>query len=178
MQGWRRRNPLFSGRFGLLIAVVILGLAAWISDRLEPVQSDLAGRAYATDGDTLHLNGQRLRLLGIDAPELEQMCRDKADISWPCGQVAKSRLNSLIGSAELICHPSGHDKFGRILAACDAGGSDLGAAMMLDGLAVSYDRYKAEEAVARDGKVGIWQGRFERPQQWRADARSGGAGET
>jgi endonuclease YncB( thermonuclease family) len=103
------------------------------------VQSDLAGRAYASDGDTLHLNGQRVRLLGIDAPELEQMCRDKADISWPCGQVAKSRLNSFIGSAERFWHPSGHDKYGHILAACDAGGDDLGAAMMRDGLAVSYD---------------------------------------
>jgi endonuclease YncB( thermonuclease family) len=173
MRRWRRQNSLLSGRFGWVIVVVVFGLAALIAARLEPVQTDLSGRAYVADGDTLHLNGQRVRLLGIDAPELNQICWDQSGASWPCGRRARDRLSSLIAKATIACHPSGHDKYGRVLASCDANGADIGAVLMREGLAVSYDGYKAEEATARRAKLGMWQGRFETPRQWRKEEQTG-----
>jgi endonuclease YncB( thermonuclease family) len=171
MRQRRLRKSILSGRLGWLLAVVLLGLAALIAARLEPAAPDLNGRAYAADGDTLHVGRQRVRLLGIDAPELDQTCWDKDEKSWPCGQAAKKRLAALLAGAAIVCHPSGHDKYGRVRATCDADGRDLGAILMREGLAISYDGYKVEEGAARLAKAGLWQGRFETPRQWR-DAAS------
>jgi endonuclease YncB( thermonuclease family) len=149
MRQRRLRKSILSGRLGWLLAVVLLGLAALIAARLEPAAPDLNGRAYAADGDTLHVGRQRVRLLGIDAPELDQTCWDKDEKSWPCGQAAKKRLAALLAGAAIVCHPSGHDKYGRARATCDADGRDLGAILMREGLAISYDGYKVEEGAAR-----------------------------
>ena len=35
---------------------------------------DLAGAARVVDGDTLEVKGEKLRLQGIDAPEMAQTC--------------------------------------------------------------------------------------------------------
>ncbi|HTN62958.1 MAG TPA: thermonuclease family protein, partial [Devosia sp.] len=65
------------------------------------------------------------------------------------------------------CRPEGHDRFGRILATCSAGGRDLGAQMVEAGLAISADDYGREQTNARNAKRGLWVGPFERPRAWR-----------
>lgn len=158
-------------RFGRLVSPVILVgfllAVAWLAVQLEPVEPDVSGLARASDGDSLHLGPDRVRLLGIDAPELAQTCWDQDDAIWPCGRQARDHMSALLRSGTLVCSPDGRDRFDRVLAHCTLNGKDLGAQMVLAGWAIATDGYSQEEATARRTRRGIWQGRFETPRTWR-----------
>jgi endonuclease YncB( thermonuclease family) len=126
----------------------------------------------AVDGDTLHAAAQRIRLIGIDAPEKSQTCRDARGQSWACGVAATERLAALVAQGGVACVAQGQDRYGRTLAVCSAGGvPDVGRMLVREGYAVSYmdrqARYLADENAARDEGRGLWSGAFERPSDWR-----------
>ena len=150
-----------------MLAIAVLLACALLAAALDPADPVVAGRARISDGDSFHLGAERIRLLGIDAPELDQTCRDAKGAPWPCGRMARDFLATLVARKSLDCQPDGHDRFGRILATCSAGGSDLGARMVAAGLAVSADDYGREEAAARAARRGLWAGQFDRPRAWR-----------
>ncbi len=56
-----------------------------------PALADMAGIAKVIDGDTLEIQGQRIRLHGIDAPESQQLCRLDGK-PWQCGKDAANAL--------------------------------------------------------------------------------------
>ncbi len=60
--------------------------------------ADLTGTARIVDGDTLHLNGTKVRLHGIDAPETKQKCKDQGGVSYMCGKASTDALRKLVGS--------------------------------------------------------------------------------
>ncbi len=135
----------------------------------------LAGQARVIDGDTLDVGGERVRLHGIDAPEMRQTCAAPAG-DWPCGEWARDALVQMIGGAALSCTGVERDRYGRLVAACSAGGQDLGAAMVEAGAAVAYRRYShaytGQEDRARRAGRGLWeQGEagLVPPAQWRQD---------
>lgn len=134
------------------------------------------GQARAIDGDTLDMGGVRVRLHGIDAPEIEQRCRSGGR-RWPCGEYATQALASLIGNETVECEKLDRDSYGRVLAACRAGGWDLGAWMVAEGWALAYRQYShaymAEESRARAARRGVWQGEFVAPYEWRKGRRLG-----
>ena len=130
------------------------------------------GRAHIADGDSVEIGGARLRLLGIDAPELAQSCEGDRG-AFACGESAKAHLAELVGGRPLACAWDRRDKFGRGLARCRAGSLDLGAAMVRDGWAVAYGGFEAEEAEARRDRRGLWAGHFEWPQDFRRRERGG-----
>ena len=131
----------------------------------------LVGKATVVDGDTLRMGADRVRLVGIDAPELAQTCLDAAGTEWRCGGAARDQLRRLVGSVDLTCALHGRDRFDRLLASCDQGGNDLGRGMVEAGLAVADGQYLAEEAAARVGRRGIWGSTFKAPAAWRAEHR-------
>jgi endonuclease YncB( thermonuclease family) len=162
----RRRFPRRSGSGGisLVLALALAGGAIWV---LKPNDRSLDGRVHVVDGDTIHLNEAKIRLKGIDAPEMEQSCR-RSGRSYACGDVARRALIDLVSGSQVQCRASGRDRYQRILARCTVNGRDVGARMVEDGWAVSYGRdYEAEEARAADRGAGLWSGEFERPQDWR-----------
>ena len=117
-------------------------------------------------GDTLTLDGHRIRLAGMDTPEMMQVCkRDGAD--WRCGVAARSRLAELLRAGPVTCRTQGTDKYDRWLARCETGAGDLGARMVREGLAVAYGDYEDEERFARAERKGLWGTEFDMPQQWR-----------
>lgn len=160
-------DGLFRGRRGTLLAILILAGAAFLAAALEPAQDPVSGYARASDGDSFRLGDDRVRLLGLDAPELAQQCETRTGDNWPCGRAARDALARLLAGGTVICQPDGHDQYGRILATCRVDGRDLGATLVGEGLAISSGDYGREEAAARDGRKGIWDGGFQQPRQWR-----------
>lgn len=151
-----------------LLLIAFFALAAVVAALLEPAPAPIVGAARASDGDTLRIGDERIRLLGLDAPELDQTCGSASGDDWPCGQVAKARLAALIKGAEVRCASEGRDRYGRMLAHCDADGDDVGALLVDEGLAIAdFPNYATEEAAARRAKRGLWQGQFMSPRQWR-----------
>ena len=137
-------------------------------------QSELIGRPSVVDGDSLVISGERIRLRGIDAPELDQQCEFKGR-SWSCGRESRNYLAKLIARREVTCTAGTIDDYDRWLAQCRVNQIDLNKSLVLNGWAVSYGAYTAEEKLAKDKSAGIWRGSFERPRSWR-DAQRGSAG--
>jgi endonuclease YncB( thermonuclease family) len=162
----------------LLIWLIIIALGAAIAEgvrewRMMRDSAPLAGRARAMDGDSLEIGGRRVRLFGIDAPELHQDCRTAAGQAYACGQAARRALAELVDGHAATCTPVGqsHD---RAVALCRANGRDLGEEMVRLGHALelrnfSRGRYGAAEREARAARRGLWAGSFEEPAAWRRE---------
>ena len=158
--GWRRL-------WDWLLALAILGLLIVLSARLDRTETrSLVGRVTVNDGDSLTVGTERIRLLGIDAPELDQTCR-KGGADYPCGRRARETLVALIAGRPVECTGGERDKYDRLLATCVAGGADLNRSLVETGWALAYGDYAAEESVARRKGSGLWAGTFERPRDWR-----------
>lgn len=131
----------------------------------------LSGIATVIDGDTLDIDGQRVRLEGIDAPETAQTCGRRWVGWWNCGTAATKALVSLIADRRVSCTNRGLDKYGRILGICRAGGDDINSAMVRTGMAWAFVKYSTAyvqlEADAKAANVGVWQGQAEAPWLYR-----------
>lgn len=106
-----------------------------------------------TDGDSLEINGERIRLFGIDAPEFDQACRD----GWPAGVEATTYLAKLIEGRTVECRLIERDRYGRSVSICYADGDDLSAAMVSAGMALAFVRFSrqyvdAERRAAAKGR--------------------------
>jgi endonuclease YncB( thermonuclease family) len=150
---------------------VVLALAAAFGALREAGLFEVGGSMKVVDGDSLRRGREEIRLLGIDAPELAQLCLNAASRSYPCGKEAKRRLEALVGGNEVDCRWSDTDRYGRKLGTCSAGGRELNRTMVEEGWALAYpardSRYLAEEAAARQQSRGLWRGTFDQPQAWR-----------
>jgi endonuclease YncB( thermonuclease family) len=117
--------------FGVLfIAAAIAAKAFW----REAAPPHLALSVHVIDGDSLRTGGEEIRLVGIDAPELRQTCRDGQGREWSCGRSAKARLAELVAQGDVACSPRGRDRYGRTLAVCSARNiPDIGEVMVREG---------------------------------------------
>ena len=138
------------------------------------VHADVSGRARVIDGDTIEVNGDRIRLHGIDAPESAQTCVAESK-RWQCGRHATRVLDDRIAGRAVDCEQRDRDRYGRIVAVCRLGGGDLNAWMVAEGWALAYRRYSsayvAQEAAAKAARRGLWRGDFVAPWDWRAGGR-------
>ncbi|MFX6869133.1 thermonuclease family protein, partial [Acinetobacter baumannii] len=76
--------------------------------------------------DTLEIRGTHIRLWGIDAPESSQLCRGEDSSQYRCGAQAANDLDAFIARRPVNCSPVSFDSYGRTIATCSAGGTDLG----------------------------------------------------
>jgi endonuclease YncB( thermonuclease family) len=132
------------------------------------------GYWFADDGDTLWHGKKRIHLLGIDAPELSQVCLDAAGKPWPCGKYARDFIRRLIASGDVSCIVEGRDRYDNDLGVCFVGGIDLGRDLVKHGYAVVdklAPRYLAEEREARMAKRHLWAGQFVDPTVYRHGGR-------
>jgi endonuclease YncB( thermonuclease family) len=108
------------------------------------------GPAQVVDGDTIVVGRTRVRLFGVDAPEMSQNG----------GWAAKHHLAGLIGAAEVEVFPRAIDVYGRTVARTRCGGRDLSKEMVRDGFARSTPSwslaYAATELGARWRGRGLW----------------------
>ena len=142
--------------------------SAWLAKQNEVT---LQGKYKIIDGDSLVVNGQEIRLLGIDAPEYRQTCTFQNGKTYECGKQSRLHLVKLAKSGKLNCTGWEEDKYQRMLAVCKAGDIEVNAQMVKDGWAISYGDYEGEEAHAREFASGVWQGGFDSPKTWRENTR-------
>ena len=123
-----------------------------------------------TDGDTIKINGERIRFSGIDTPELKQTCiKDGENNS--CGLTAKQILIDKIGKNKVNCIKEGRDRYKRILAECFNNNESLSSYLVRSGYAFAYRKYSnkfiSDEDYARVNKLGMWSMEFDYPWDFR-----------
>ena len=94
-------------------------------------------RNCVVDGDSFHLGGQKIRLLGVDAPEIgSAMCAAEREK----GEAARERLRAILSSApiRLTSDTRDRDQYGRLLRNARVDGRDVGETLIAEGLARKY----------------------------------------
>lgn len=153
-----------------LMLAVLLWVGFGVCGVLQAAQ-DLRGFARVHDGDTIRIGETRVRIWGIDAVELKQICGQGA-ARVACGKQARAMLESIIARHEVTCAAKGRS-YNRVVAVCRVNGVDIGREMVRRGMAfdaVAYSRghYSADETAARGARAGLWAMPVEEPSHWRA----------
>lgn len=150
-QGWavqaqRRRTRFRRGiRHVRMIAPILLLMAlsggAYLLMEGGPVTSvytvsATSGAFQVVDGDTVRFNGERLRLLVIDAPEISS---PRCPAEYQAGVAARNELSDFMFGRLVTVHYSGRrDVFGRPLVKLSVEGKDAGRHLLSQSLAVRY----------------------------------------
>ena len=134
--------------------------------------ADITGPAKVREGDQIQIGASKIRLGGIDAPAVDQLCLNNSGERWTCGAAARDELIKHTDGKDWTCHVrQAADRRGRVVARCEVDGEDIQKWMVKNGWALSYVRvshdYDADEAAAREAKAGMWQGAFIAPWDWR-----------
>jgi len=145
-----------------ILGIVILG---WLF-----CNTSFADSLIIVDGDTIVLNGEKIRFSGIDTPELKQTClKDGQEVT--CGMTAKSLLAEKIGNATVECISEGKDAYKRTLAECFVNGESLSKFLVRSGYAFAYRKYSTkfinDEDFAKANKLGMWAMTFQYPWDFR-----------
>lgn len=139
---------------------------------LALAQNTVVGRASVVDGDTLEIQGVRIRLWGVDAVESSQTCLDAQGKVYPCGRRAAFALADFLGQRTVSCTRRDTDRYGRVVAVCSVAGVEVNRWLVEQGWALAYVEYGGQVYLdsqdrARAGKRGIWQGSFQAPWEYR-----------
>jgi endonuclease YncB( thermonuclease family) len=164
------RTCLRAGAFFFALLLPLMADAVTGPEGGQP--AIITGTGRVVDGDTLDVGPTRVRLEGIDAPEIAQTCQTAKGESWDCGVAAAAMLRKLAEHKDLACDRTGTDRYRRVLATCYGDdGIDIDEAMVRVGLARAFVRYSVAyvgvEAEARKRKIGVWQGPAEAPWDFR-----------
>ena len=129
-----------------------------------------ADNLRVVDGDTIILNGEKIRFSGIDTPELKQTCMN-GDEKVFCGKSAKMLLIKKIGNQMPECISEGKDVYKRTLAECFVNGESLSAFLVRSGYAFAYlkysDKFIKDEEFAKKNILGMWAMTFQYPWDFR-----------
>lgn len=138
---------------------------------LTAAHAQIVGIPSVVDGDTLEIRGITVRLYGIDAPEMGQLCTDARGQRYRCGAKAANELAAFIARRTVSCTRRSTDRYGRVVAVCFLGRVNLNEWMVQQGWALAYVRYSSAYLAAQRQAVanrrGLHQGSFEAPWDWR-----------
>lgn len=191
--GFQRQKPHRAGSIPtILVAMGIAGAAGYFGPglieniplpngvRASGSEQSIAGRASVIDGDTIEIHGERIRLNGIDAPESAQFCADAGGRMYRCGvRSAEALAEWLAAASPTNCKFVERDQYGRFVGNCTrADGVSAQKWLVRNGHAMDWPRYSngayfGEQSAAKAEKIGIWQGKFQPPWEWRAEHRTG-----
>ena len=162
----------------LIIISIIFFILTYIDVRSENINK-ITGFAKVVDGDTIKINSKKIRLYGIDAPEKKQKCKKTyLTISfmsftkdYMCGELSTQKLIKKINKQKLNCNILDVDRYKRLIGECFKRNINLNSWMVSNGYAVAYRKYSkkyvSDEINAKNNKLGIWQGKFEMPWDYR-----------
>ncbi len=141
-----------------------------LENSIKIITSSTTKSVKITDGDSIKIGMSRIRLQGIDAPELKQKCIKK-NHEYSCGMDSKNFLKDLIKDSDVKCKYKELDRYNRILGMCFVKGVNINEQMVENGWALAYRKYNKifveNEKNARKNLRGIWAGDFEKPWDWR-----------
>ena len=170
----RKLSKIYTLNNSLFFILLLIFIGAFFTCTAE---ENLAGEIKSTalipakviDGDSLEIGNHRIRLMGIDAPEYVQTCKDNHKKIYPCGIISAKYLKELIKDKPLTCRVHKKDQYERDLCTCYVGDKDINREMILSGNAITYleTPYHREQAEAKQHKRGLWQGRFMQPRLFR-----------
>ena len=130
----------------------------------------IEGKAKIIDGDTIHIGKYKIRLHGIDAPEIKQTCKIE-DRIWNCGIESSLAIKKLILDNNISCVVSDIDRYNRYIAECFINNQNINELMVRNGWAIAYRYYSLDfiddEEIAKNNKAGIWKGKFLEPYLFR-----------
>jgi endonuclease YncB( thermonuclease family) len=155
-------------RFGLPILWGMIALCfGTVAEAKAIGQKKIVGVAHVLDGDSLRIGAYEIRLFGVDAFEMHQMCGRMA-----CGSAARNLMRSLAEGKVVHCVVRDRDKYARFVAICATPkGQDMGAILVRSGLGVAYRTYSHdyldEERAAKAAKAGAWGYGFQSPLNYR-----------
>ncbi|MDB2655039.1 thermonuclease family protein [Candidatus Pelagibacter bacterium] len=149
-----------------VILVISVSVLVFLFSYIDVKSQDIK----ITDGDTIRINGEKIRFSGIDTPELRQTCL-KQGIKTSCGLTAKKILIDKIADNKIVCIREGKDQYKRTLAECFVKNESLSSYLVKSGYAFAYRRYSkkfiTDEDFARTNKIGMWSMQFDYPWDWR-----------
>ena len=160
-----------------MVKYIILILSLFFFQILKA--SEIVGFPKVIDGDTIKIQSYKIRLEGIDAPEIRQKCKKpylqimflNFQKEYYCGQISKKKLSQKIGNKLIKCILFGKDRYKRYLAKCFKDKVNLNRWMVRNGYALAYRRYSKvyilDENFAKEEKLGLWKGTFIKPEKWR-----------
>jgi len=156
---------MFLNKRKVILLISITSLVFFLI--FNPVKSQ---ELRIVDGDTIHLNGKKIRFSGIDTPELKQTCI-KNDVIYTCGITAKEILIDKISNNKVECISEGEDQYKRTLAECFINEESLSSYLVRSGYAFAYRKYSKkfipDEDYAKSNLIGMWSMKFDYPWNYR-----------
>ncbi len=140
----------------VLIAMVLMGGSGVYQNSFQdtPIGQEVNGFVTnISDGDTIRINGIKIRLWGVDAPEKEK----------PGYEAAGNFLRHEILFSSVSCLVHARDNFSRLVAQCtrDKDDADIGTLIIRNGFARDYKRYSKgfylpQQLLAQKDRLGLW----------------------
>jgi len=92
---------------------------------------NINGFVDVTDGDTIRFGMIKIRIWGLDAPEM----------NTDAGKRSKAELRAIVSGKEVTCEPDGTKSYDRVVAKCFVDGHDIAVKMIELGLAKPYCKF-------------------------------------
>ena len=157
-----------------------VGVAFFTLASFSPaLDSEHKGPARVIDAGTIEVGGGRHRFYGIDAVEIDRVCRHRDGTQWPCGREAAAALAELLRGRTVNCdiwQGTVRDAHDRFVSVCYAGSDNLSTWVANEGWALA-DRdanrlynYTTKEGMVKFLRRGVWAGPFDPPKEWRRQA--------
>lgn len=155
---------MFERPFAALAALLVSAPAA--------LALTLSGPAEVVDSDLLLMDGYRVYLVGVESIESGQDCRIDGR-PWDCYAPAVRALQTIVDEGVVTCEVlSGPNRLRQATALCRVNGEDIGEKLVRAGFGLTIpgetEAYETAQAEAQAAGVGLWQGLFFAPADWRA----------
>lgn len=144
------------------------GASVPVAAERETTATVISGPARVVDGDTVRIGSTRIRIQGIDAPELQDRCLRRDGRKWDCGRWSAEVARARFEGRTLDCRDLGERSHDRVVAQCLDGPDDFAAVMLTKGAARACERYARQhphssvymalEAAAASARRGIFDG--------------------
>ena len=168
-------------KLSLILSSVVIIILFSFSFSFSDEKNIIKGNAIVVDGDTVKINGKKIRFSGIDAPESyyrgkKQTCIED-NKKFFCGQISKDKLIEKIGTNFVNCKiEKNKDIYKRLVGECFIKEESLSVFMVRNGYAFDWPYYSErkfanDQEYAKMNKLGIWNMKFEYPWIWKKKVR-------